>query len=288
MPNPTASCRKEGCAQKATGGKGLLHAPLRRVEAGHDAEGALRHRGAEGCHKAVHHAVDARSTSRATTRGRRRRRSSTAAPAAAETPGVLTLARRLCSSGMLPPCGSLSRAWRDEAHLPAQQSTATSGRTAFAPGWRPRVAATSCVGGGPRVASALRSTSRRSSRDERWVTAPASQGGAHPSSPEFLTIQRDGRRRHTPHFVVDPMRVRRPTRLGVTVSSRVGNAVVRNRLKRIVREAVPSATVGHRPPEDVVIIAKPGAERLAEAPAARTRATRSRLTGAAVSARARA
>src|SRR5262245_9512855 len=80
---------------------------------------------------------------------------------------------------------------------------------------------------------------------------------------EYLALQRDGRRCHTPHLVV----LRRPTvggrpRLGVTVSKRIGNAVVRNRVKRLVREVFRVCQASIRPPVDLVVIAKPGAERL--------------------------
>lgn len=80
---------------------------------------------------------------------------------------------------------------------------------------------------------------------------------------EFLAIQRQGRRRHTPHLVV----IRRPAngpiaRLGVTVSSRVGNAVARNRVKRLIRELFRQRRAEFVPPEDVVVIAKPGADTL--------------------------
>jgi len=80
---------------------------------------------------------------------------------------------------------------------------------------------------------------------------------------EYLALQRDGRRFHTPHLVL----LRRPAvgarpRLGVTVSKRIGNAVVRNRVKRLVREVFRVRQASIRPPIDLVVIAKPGAERL--------------------------
>lgn len=86
---------------------------------------------------------------------------------------------------------------------------------------------------------------------------------------EFLSLQRSGRRRHTTHLVV----IRRPaeaacTRLGVTVSSRVGNAVVRNRIKRFLREVFRDRRTAIAPPVDVIIIAKPGADSLTHAQAA--------------------
>lgn len=58
--------------------------------------------------------------------------------------------------------------------------------------------------------------------------------------PEFLDLTARGVRVATAHFVllaaaqaVNPG----PSRLGITASRRVGNAVVRNRLKRLAREA---------------------------------------------------
>jgi len=86
---------------------------------------------------------------------------------------------------------------------------------------------------------------------------------------EFLALQRESRRRHTAHLVL----LRRPTsgatsRLGVTVSSRIGNAVVRNRVKRLIREVFRQCRADLLPPEDLIVIAKPGAEKLTHAQAA--------------------
>lgn len=56
---------------------------------------------------------------------------------------------------------------------------------------------------------------------------------------EFLAVQQDGRKHHGHHVLVlahkrsDPELV---GRLGITVTKKVGNAVVRNRIRRLVRE----------------------------------------------------
>lgn len=55
---------------------------------------------------------------------------------------------------------------------------------------------------------------------------------------EFLAVQRGHSRVVTPHFLVyGRPNGGRPTRLGVTVSRKVGRSHVRNRVKRLVREA---------------------------------------------------
>jgi ribonuclease P protein component len=86
---------------------------------------------------------------------------------------------------------------------------------------------------------------------------------------DFLSLQREGRRRHTAHLVV----IRRPaagplSRLGVTVSARVGNSVVRNHVKRLLREVFRQRRTDILTPTDVLVIAKVGADTLTYAQAA--------------------
>jgi ribonuclease P protein component len=86
-------------------------------------------------------------------------------------------------------------------------------------------------------------------------------------SAEFLRLQRRGVRYQSPHFVLylgklqdDPDRAR----LGVTVSRRIGNAVVRNRVKRRIRESFRLELRAMIPAGvSIVVIARAGAGSLA-------------------------
>ena len=82
---------------------------------------------------------------------------------------------------------------------------------------------------------------------------------------EFLRVQRTGARFQSDHFVVHAARFSETqrVRLGTTVSRRLGNAVMRNRIKRRIREwfrlslrsRLPAGTA-------VVVIGRPGAGAL--------------------------
>jgi ribonuclease P protein component len=87
---------------------------------------------------------------------------------------------------------------------------------------------------------------------------------------DFERLAREGARRSSPYFVVllsrGPRRASAGAglraRLGVTASRKVGGAVVRNRVKRRIRDAFRRRR-GLLPAElDVVVIARPGAASL--------------------------
>jgi len=79
---------------------------------------------------------------------------------------------------------------------------------------------------------------------------------------EFLRIQRSGRRRAGACFVVltEPSRTG-VSRLGITVSRRVGDAVTRNRVKRLIREFFRHYRHRLEPPQDVLVISRNTAAR---------------------------
>ena len=77
---------------------------------------------------------------------------------------------------------------------------------------------------------------------------------------EFLSLSRQGKKVYTSHFVVlSKTNDKGENRLGVTVSARVGNAVIRNRIKRLLREFFRRHSRELSSPQDFVVIARKGA-----------------------------
>jgi len=133
----------------------------------------------------------------------------------------------------------------------------------FGPEWRQPVEEPCCAGAGRRGESACRSRCLPSNPAEFVSPQGYPKSARLRRRREYLRVQRSGKRSHTRSFVV----VRQPgssgmPRLGVTVSSKVGNAVVRNRIKRRVRESFRIHRSRMATGVDVVVIAKHGAHDL--------------------------
>ena len=80
---------------------------------------------------------------------------------------------------------------------------------------------------------------------------------------DFVNLNRSGKRCHTRHFVViTKQNGLSITRLGVTVSKKAGNAVKRNRIKRLIRETFRLNNSKIPQGYDIVVTAKKDASYL--------------------------
>ena len=139
----------------------------------------------------------------------------------------------------------------DEADLPAQEATSREGarlpgsdeddrratRARRAPRTRPEAAGGLTIGRGPTGSRLV------------MLTRPQ----------DFAALQNEGTVRSHPFFAV---RFRRTgldtTRFGLSTGRKLGTAVVRNRVRRRLREALRAMAPSFQPGWDVLIIARPG------------------------------
>lgn len=82
---------------------------------------------------------------------------------------------------------------------------------------------------------------------------------------EYQVIQARGRRATTSHFVLvlwSGDRAQSAARVGITASRKIGGAVVRNRAKRLIREAFRRTADLWAPDVDVVVIVRRALDEL--------------------------
>lgn len=76
---------------------------------------------------------------------------------------------------------------------------------------------------------------------------------------QYLTLSKQGTKVHTDSFLALVQKGKAQNiRIGITVSKKVGNAVERNRIKRIIREYFRHNKETMSEPKDINIIAKKG------------------------------
>ncbi|GAC1444017.1 MAG: ribonuclease P protein component [Chloroflexota bacterium] len=100
-------------------------------------------------------------------------------------------------------------------------------------------------------------------------------------SKEFAKVRRFGRSTGSPLVAIYVLRTRSSQcRIGFSVSKRVGKATIRNRVKRLLREATRQQLHNVRPGCDMVLIARPAAAHASYSQVAETVAYVLRKSGA--------
>ena len=130
------------------------------------------------------------------------------------------------------------------------------------PAWKRRADGRCSVVDGRKGGSDLRSRHRRSEPAGKIEKRYSRRRRIRKRS-DFLRLQRGQRGRRTRHFIVIAAAgPEQDCRLGITVSRRIGSAVVRNRVKRLVREFFRLHRHELQPAHDLLVIARTDADKL--------------------------
>jgi len=168
----------------------------------------------------------------------------------------------------------------NEANIPTEQSTTEADARLPRSYGQPRrtTGAEAAAGQGAQAIDGQHTT-------ETAVLNQASVGQRFPQSrrirkrAEFVRLQRSPGKQAGSSFVVITALTRRGvSRLGITASRKVGGAVIRNRIKRFVREFFRQHQHRIVPARDVLVIVRPGAAALRYADVERDLATALELT----------
>ena len=174
-----------------------------------------------------------------------------------DAPYVLRDIRRVCvplgeDGATVPEVGSRGSQDRpDEADVPAQEAPSCQGARLSRPHEDDRgTPDPSCAASsGPEAADRL--TTERGSRSPRLAMLSRPQ--------DFAAIQEKGTTRSHPLLSARFLRTDLPaTRFGISTGRKLGSAVVRNRVRRRLREALRVMAPSFQPGWDVLIIARPG------------------------------
>ena len=167
--------------------------------------------------------------------------------------------RRTAPPGLAPPLRGIN-----ETDISTEQPTAQTHTRLPRPHEQPRrtASAKTAASQGAQTADGKHST-------EATVLTQAIDDQRLPRSrrirkrAEFVRLQRRTGQRAGLCFVVITEAPRRGvTRLGITASRKVGGAVVRNRIKRLVREFFRRHHHQISPPQDVLVIVRPAAAQV--------------------------
>lgn len=157
--------------------------------------------------------------------------------------------------GLVPPLRGTN-----EANIPTEQpTTETDARLPRPHGHSRRTAGAEAPAGQRAQTADGQHTAETTVLKQEFVDQRLPRSRRIRKRSEFLRLQRGSGRAGRAFVVITAASSRGRSRLGITASRKVGGAVVRNRVKRRVREVFRRHQQRLQPPRDVVVIVRPSA-----------------------------